>query len=153
MRFLELKIPPPVVMVLLAVGMYFASAALPEAGYRFGLRLPAAFLMWLLGLAINLAGILAFRRHRTTVNPLQPERASHLVHDGIFQLTRNPMYLGMLTILIGWSLFLANSVALAGPVLLFAWLTRFQIIPEERALRAGFPESFEDYARSVRRWL
>jgi protein-S-isoprenylcysteine O-methyltransferase Ste14 len=153
MQALELKVPPPVVMLLLAVGMYFASDAAPAMQYQFALRLPFGLLLGLAGLAVNVAGLVVFRRHRTTVNPLQPGRATELVCDGIFRLTRNPMYLGMVMMLVGWALYLANGVALFGPVALVAWLTRFQILPEERALRHKFPGAFEDYARRVRRWL
>lgn len=153
MQALELKVPPPVVVLLLAVGMYFASDAVPAMQYPFALQLPSGLLLGLAGLAVNVAGLLAFRRHRTTVNPLQPGRATQLVCDGIFRWTRNPMYLGMAMLLGGWALYLANGVAFLGPVMLFAWLTRFQIIPEERALRHKFPEAFDDYARRVGRWL
>lgn len=153
MRSLELKVPPPVVMLLLAVGMYFASGAVPAMHYQFALRLPAGVLLGLAGLAVNVAGLQAFRRHRTTVNPLQPGRATELVCDGIFRWTRNPMYLGMVMLLGGWALYLANGVSFLGPVVLFAWLTRFQILPEERALRDKFPGAFDNYARRVGRWL
>lgn len=153
MQALELKAPPPLVMLLLVVGMYFASVAAPAMHYTFALRLPSGVLLGLAGLAVSVAGLKAFRRHRTTVNPLQPGRATELVCDGIFRWTRNPMYLGMVMMLGGWALYLANGVALLGPVVLFAWLTRFQILPEERALRHKFAGAFDDYARRVGRWL
>lgn len=153
MRFLELKIPPPVVAVLLALGMYFASNVLPGAHFALPLRTALAILFGFAGVAVNIAGILAFRRHRTTVNPLRPDRATKLVRDGIFRWTRNPMYLGMLLMLLGWALQLSSAAAIAGPLLLFAWLTRFQIIPEERALKQNFPDEFAAYTQAVRRWL
>ena len=153
MQALELKIPPPVVMLLLIVGMYFGSGAAPAMHYEFALRWPIGVLLGLVGLAVNVAGLQAFRRHRTTVNPLQPGRATELVCDGIFRWTRNPMYLGMVVMLAGWAVYLANGLAFVGPVMLFAWLTRFQILPEERALRHKFPGAFDNYARRVGRWL
>ena len=153
MRWLELKIPPPIVVVLLALGMYVGDRALPGTGSTLSWHTALAICAAVAGIIVNIAGILAFRRHRTTVNPLQPHRASKLVRDGIFRWTRNPMYLGMVLILISWAFQLASLVAFTGPVLLFAWLTRFQIIPEERILKQSFPDDFAAYAREVRRWL
>lgn len=153
MQALELKVPPPLVMAVLGVGMYFASEAVPALHYVFSLHLVTGMLVGAAGLAVNVAGLHAFRRHRTTVNPLRPGRTTHLVEDGVFGWTRNPMYLGMLMMLLGWAFYLANGVAFTGPVLLCAWLTRLQIVPEERALREKFPAEFERYSRAVRRWI
>jgi protein-S-isoprenylcysteine O-methyltransferase Ste14 len=152
-QFLELKIPPPVVAVMLAIGMYFSSTSFPDARFQLPMHTSIAVAICLAGLAVNAAGLLAFRRHQTTVNPLQPIRASTLVRDGIYRLTRNPMYLGMALILLGWAVQLSNATALAGPTLLVVWLTRFQIIPEEQALRRNFPVDFDAYSSHVRRWL
>lgn len=153
MQFLELKVPPPVVAILLALGMYFGSKALSAAHIALPMHTLLAVAVGLAGVVVNVAGLLSFRRHRTTANPLHPRLASTLVRDGVYRLTRNPMYLGIALILLGWAIFLSNSLAMTGPLLLVAWLTRFQIIPEERALRRKFPEDFDAYARSVRRWL
>jgi protein-S-isoprenylcysteine O-methyltransferase Ste14 len=153
MQAFELKIPPPMVMALMAVSMYFASAVLPPVHVDLAPRLAFGLLLGASGLAVNIAGLMAFRRYRTTVNPLQPGRASSLVCDGIFARTRNPMYLGMVLMLTGWAVFLANFVVLLGPMVLFVWLWRFQIVPEERALRSNFPSEFATYAARVRPWL
>jgi len=103
--------------------------------------------------SVGLAGVVAFRRARTTVNPLQPERASALVTGGIYRHTRNPMYLAVATMLLAWGLWLGNALGPLGAVLFVAWMDRLQIPPEERALAALFGEEFERYRRKVRRWL
>jgi protein-S-isoprenylcysteine O-methyltransferase Ste14 len=87
------------------------------------------------------------------VNPMTPEASSALVVAGIFRWTRNPMYLGMLVVLIAWALWLSNALAFIVLPLFVAYLNRFQILPEERALQARFGAEFERYCRSVRRWL
>ena len=92
-------------------------------------------------------------RARTTINPVKPSSASSLVITGIYRLTRNPMYLGSLFILLGWAVFLANVLAfllLPGFVL---YINRFQIIPEETALSGIFGSEFATYKANVRRWL
>jgi protein-S-isoprenylcysteine O-methyltransferase Ste14 len=105
------------------------------------------------GVAIALAGVAEFRRSRTTVHPQHPEKASAVVTRGVYRWTRNPMYLGLLLALAGWSIFLANLAALAGLPLFVAYMNRFQIGPEERALSAKFGPAYASYLVSVRRWL
>jgi protein-S-isoprenylcysteine O-methyltransferase Ste14 len=75
------------------------------------------------------------------------------VARGIYNYTRNPMYLGMLLVLLALALYRASPWALAGPLLFIVWMNRFQIVPEERALAAKFGASFEAYRQRVRRWL
>ncbi len=105
------------------------------------------------GVACDLLGVLAFRASRTTVNPLKPERASALVTGGIYRVTRNPMYLGMTLLLLAWAIQLSALLPFLGPVVFVAYITRFQIEPEERTLRRVFGDGYTAYARQVRRWL
>jgi protein-S-isoprenylcysteine O-methyltransferase Ste14 len=105
------------------------------------------------GGACGLLGILTFRRASTTLDPHRPEDAATLVTTGIYRATRNPMYLGLAMILVGWIVWLAHPLAIAALCLFVAWITRFQILPEERALRAAFRERYDHYRERTRRWL
>jgi protein-S-isoprenylcysteine O-methyltransferase Ste14 len=150
---LELRIPPVAVVAATAFLMWAAARALPIAELSLPGRLPAAMVAVLTGLLVAVAGVVEFRRARTTVNPLKPDTASALVDGGVYRLTRNPMYLGFALALLGWGIFLSNPACLA---LLFAfvgYMNRFQIVPEERALQALFGEAFIAYRSKVRRWL
>lgn len=150
---LELKIPPVALAAGVAGGMWACARLLPGAAFPLSRSLGFAIPLGVLGVAVGLAGVLAFRRHRTTVDPLHPDRASAVVDSGIYRLTRNPMYLGLALGLAGWGLYLGNWMALAGLPAFTAYLTRFQILPEERALQARFGAAFDAYRASVRRWL
>lgn len=154
MRFLELKVPP-VVLLVLAAGLmrWLASLTFPPLPLPAAVRLTLAFALGLAGLGIGLAGIVAFRRARTTVDPLHPEAATSLVSGGIYRHTRNPMYLGMLLLLAGWAAWLAAPAALLGLPVFVLCINRLQIVPEERALSARFGTAFESYRSRVRRWL
>ena len=100
-----------------------------------------------------ISGIYAFFKFKTTVDPMKPAKASSLVTIGIYHITRNPMYMGMLLLLIGWGVKLANPLNLL-MLFLFAWyMTRFQIKPEEEALKEKFGASYETYCKEVRRWI
>jgi protein-S-isoprenylcysteine O-methyltransferase Ste14 len=153
MEWLELRVPPPVVTACFALLMWFAAAAVPALDFDLPARGAAVLILAVAGVAIGIMAFFRFRQAKTTINPMAPEETSALVITGAYRWTRNPMYLGMLLILIGWALWLSNVVALIVLPLFVVYLNRFQILPEERALQARFGAEFERYRRSVRRWL
>lgn len=154
-RWLEHRIPPPLIDAVCAGVMWVLVRAFPQAQWSDGSVwvTGAALTLAALGGGVALAGVLAFRRARTTVNPLAPQRASALVTGGIYRVTRNPMYLGMLIVLAGWAVWLGNAAAWLGLPLSVALLTVLQIRPEERILAERFGEDFKRYAARVRRWI
>lgn len=103
--------------------------------------------------AIDLASIARFARARTTVSPLAPEKASQLVTEGPYAVSRNPMYVGLALLLVAWALWLGSASPWLVPPLFVALLTRFQIKPEETALAARFGEPYREYLRAVPRWI
>ena len=111
--------------------------------------------LWIVlaGALTSLLGVVSFRRAGTTVNPMTPESSSSLVVSGIYKLTRNPMYLGFLLALLGWTIFLSNVPALLCLPAFILYMNRFQIAPEERALAALFGQVFTAYKENTRRWL
>lgn len=113
----------------------------------------AALLLVVLGVATAVSGALTFRRQHTTLNPTTPGAASVLVSSGIFRYTRNPMYLGLLIVLVGIAVSRSNPTTLLFLVAFVLYLTRFQIMPEERALLAKFGSQYADYMSTVRRWV
>ena len=84
---------------------------------------------------------------------MAPQKASALVTSGVYRITRNPMYLGMLLVLAGWGVWLGNAAAFVGLPLFVAVLNLLQIAPEERVLRERFGDAFTRYAARVRRWI
>lgn len=153
MHALELKIPPPVVALLVAAVMWGISLVTPSADVPVPIRVIAAIAIALAGLATAVSGVVAFRRAKTTTNPLKPETASSLVVSGVYRLTRNPMYVGLALVLLAWALFLSCIWALLGLLAFILYMTRFQIIPEERVLAGMFGAAYTAYQAKVRRWL
>ena len=153
MATLALKIPPPVITLLCAGLMY----ALAEATLPYGLgpvwTRPTAITLAVIGIGFDLAGVMAFRRHRTTINPLHPEKTSSLVTGGVYRISRNPMYVGMALLLLAWAVYLESPAALLGIGAFIAYITHFQIIPEESRLSQHFGADFDTYRQRVRRWL
>ena len=153
MKALELKIPPPLVALFLAILMRLTPALAGSLPFPLSLRRGAALALFCLGLSIAVSGVVAFRRAGTTTNPIKASSASALVRSGVYRFTRNPMYLGLLLALFAWAVFLSNPLALLLlPVYVF-YIYRFQIIPEERVLASLFGTEYSAYKQSVRRWL
>lgn len=150
---LELKIPPDVVWALAAASMWLASTLTPGIAVETPIRLAPAGLLVLLGGGLIIAARVTLNRARTTWHPGRPHSATHLVTAGVFRYSRNPTYLGMLLVLLGWAAYLTSPVALIPAVLFIPYLNRFQIAPEERALSTIFGHEYDGYARRVRRWL
>ena len=153
MRFLELKVPPLALVLFMAALMWLVTWAMPAFSVMFPGRYPVSVSVAIAGAVISGLAVVSFRRARTTVNPMRPDSSSSLVVSGIYALTRNPMYLGFLLVLLGWAMFLSNVLAfLLVPAFIF-YMNRFQIEPEERALVTLFGEEFVSYMSRVRRWL
>ena len=150
---LELKIPPPVVAALAGSAMWGVSLIAPVIEAPAAWRMAVVVALVLIGAGFEMGGILAFRRAKTTVNPLRPDKSSRLVSSGVFRLTRNPMYVGLVFMLLAWAAYLSCAWALLGLPVFVLYIARFQIKPEERALAALFGSHFTDYQARVRRWL
>ncbi len=153
MRSLELKIPPPLVALVIAVQMWLLSLLAPVLTFTIPARVSLAIILALAGVATAIAGVTTFARAKTTVNPTTPEKSSSLVSWGVYSITRNPMYLGLLFVLTAWALFLANPLPFLFLPLYMLYINRFQIAPEERALTSLFGREFAAYQSRVRRWI
>ncbi len=136
----------------MAVFMWLISRAAPPLHFD----LPAH--RWLAGVLVStgfltgISGVVTFLKAKTTVDPTKP-RASSLVTWGVYAISRNPMYLGGVIMLLGWAFFLLNALAFLFLPVYVLYIDRFQIAPEERALTSLFGETYVAYQARVRRWL
>lgn len=153
MQFLELRVPPVPLAAVFAAVMFGLSLLAPLATIALPGRTRIAVALTLLGVAIALAGVVAFRAHRTTVNPLTPSASSVVVSSGMFRFSRNPIHLGLLLALAGWVVYLSNVLAALLLPAFVAYMNRFQIKEEERALLAKFGSPFAQYMATFRRWV
>jgi protein-S-isoprenylcysteine O-methyltransferase Ste14 len=150
---LALKVPPVVVLLVALIAVYIHDQLFPLGNILGESRYMLAQVLFALAIFIAIAGIVSFKRAKTTVNPVQIEKASNLVTSGMFRITRNPMYLGMLLLVIGFAIRLDNPIALIWAVVFQQYMNRFQIFPEERMLAFLFGDAYENYMTRVRRWL
>jgi protein-S-isoprenylcysteine O-methyltransferase Ste14 len=153
MSWLELKVSPVTLALLLAIAMWWLARQTAPSLPQGPLVLTLAALLAALALLLGGAAVLHFRKARTTVNPFRPQQISALVADGVFRWSRNPMYLALLLALLAWALYLADLWAMLLVLVFPLWMNRFQIRPEERALREAFGDEFDAYCRRVRRWI
>lgn len=153
MNALELKIPPALLVALTGGFMWLLATYAPVILVTFAGQTAIAIVIAIIGIQIAIAGARACYEHETTVNPLKPEESSSLITDGVFKVSRNPIYLGMALALLGFGVWLGALTALLMVPLFIWYLGRFQIAPEERSLDAQFGEAYRSYRQQTRRWL
>ena len=147
---LRTKIPPPLITLICILIIYFF-----EKEFIFfedwNIYISGFFLLW--GLVIIAFAVFKFAKTKTTVDPTKPSKTSSLVISGIYRITRNPMYLGMLFLIISFTFYKLSLLgAIVIPSFIF-YINKFQIEPEEHEMRKKFGENFEDYCKKVDRWI
>ncbi len=133
--------------------MWVVARQVTGGQFQLELQLPVAILIAVAGVALVVTSILEFRRASTTIDPFRPEEASSLVDSGVFSFSRNPMYMSLLLILIGWFIWLGSLYNLAVLALFVSYIAVFQIKPEEAAMKSLFGEEYDQYCSKVRRWI
>ena len=150
---LDNRVPPPLVVVLIGMAMAAIAWFTPAIEIGSNVRFVDGGIAIALGALVVVQGARTFWRNKTTINPVDLDNASSLVTSGVFRFSRNPMYVGFTAMLVGWAVCLASPWVLLGPVAFVLFTNRFQIIPEERVMRAKFGQAYDDYRAQVRRWL
>ena len=146
-----IKIPPPLIVLVLIVSIYFSSKKIDPINIP--LQLEISIFILSAGILIFLNPVLQFIKSKTTVNPIQFEEVNKLVTSGIFKYSRNPMYLGMLMIVLSTSIFYLNIYSILTPLLFILWINKFQIKREEEFLIEKFGDEYLSYKKKTRRWI
>ena len=149
-KYLNTKIPPPIVTLFCIVVIYLFESQIEYSQTDFK---AIGIIFLILGSIIIFLAVLKFIKTKTTVDPTRPHKTSNLVISGIYKITRNPMYLGMLFLIIAYTIYTNNVVgSITIPIFIF-YINKFQIEPEEIEMRKKFGESFENYCKKVNRWI
>lgn len=154
MQRLETRIHPPFVLLAAIAIIHLGEWLLPGLSGAQTVLMRA--LMWAFLVAGAIFGAFALAQvvnARTTVHPTHPDQTTALVTSGIYGLTRNPMYLGLACFLVAYGFHKMHPAVIVALAFFIWFITRFQIVPEERALRRKFGKTFDDYAARVRRWI
>ncbi|GGI21227.1 MAG: isoprenylcysteine carboxylmethyltransferase family protein [Oxalicibacterium faecigallinarum] len=150
---LDTKIPAPVTAIVIGLLMKWYAHAGDVRMDPSLLRMEIGVTLAQISALIALIAFVCMWRARTTINPLQPDKASSLVTNGIFRFSRNPLYLSLLLLLIAYAIRLESAMVWIGPCAFVAYVTRFQIVPEERVLTEKFGQAYVAYKGRTRRWL
>ena len=146
-----IKIPPPLIVLILIISIFFSSKKIDLINIPFQLEI--SFFILSLGILVFINPVLKFIKSKTTINPIQFEETNRLVTSGIFKYSRNPMYLGMLMIIISTSIFYLNIYSILTPFLFILWINKFQIKREEVFLTKKFGKEYLSYKNKTRRWI
>ncbi|MEX0288401.1 MAG: isoprenylcysteine carboxylmethyltransferase family protein [Flavobacteriaceae bacterium] len=150
---MKLKIPPALVFLSFGAFMYLLDRFLPFGTFDFFGREYLIGALLVVAVGIGLLSLFQFYRAKTSVDPMQPSKASSLVTKGLYKYSRNPMYLAMLLLLLALGLKLGNAFNTITAALFVSYMNRFQIGPEEEMLTKSFGKAYEQYCTQVRRWF
>ena len=145
------KIPPPIVTLFFGLCIYLSRPYFPE--FNVSILGYLSTFSFLVGIIVFATAVSSFKKQKTTVNPISIEKASSLVVNGVFKYSRNPMYLGMLFILLGLTFKFNLIGGLLFTSIFMIFISIFQIKPEEAAMEKLFDQEWKDYIKNVRRWL
>ena len=152
LAFLELRLPPPLLSLITAVVMWIGARD-NTPRLRPSWLTPIALGIGIAALIIIATAVVTLRRASTTVSPTRPDASRALVTTGVFSVTRNPIYLAATLLLLAYAVYLWQPQSFVAIPVFAAWIHRFQILPEERALRTIFGPAFDEYVAATRRWI
>lgn len=150
---MELKVIPVVQILIAVLLMIIFYKISPDLTLSWPAHVPIALALLFIAIVVGFCAIVSFKKHKTTVNPTKPETSSTVVSSGIYSFSRNPMYLAMLISLISLAYYLQHLASLPIILIFIGYMTRFQIIPEEKMLTKIFGQQYRAYQLKVRRWL
>ena len=150
---MKLLIPPPIQALLSAIMMCLINRYFTHANFSLNGINIFALIFLIIAVIIIILSMYKFKKIKTTISPLRPNKTSSLVKSGIYEYTRNPMYLGLLLMLFSIALFLKNFISFLIIPLFILFITKNQILPEEEALENIFGEEYKNYKKKVRRWI
>lgn len=153
MHALALKFPPVAQVIITAAAMVGVSKVASALKFSFSDSTALAVGLGVIGVGSGIMGVAQFKKAQTTPNPQALEQVSSLVTDGIYQYSRNPMYVGLVLILLGWALYLSHFLAFVLLPIFILYMTRFQIQPEEQMMARKFGKTYQAYISRVRRWI
>ena len=145
---LDTKIPPPIVTLIILTLIYLFD--LKE--YNLNTNVISVVILFI-GIIFIISAVVQFVNRKTTVNPTKPYKTTSLVITGAYKITRNPMYLGMLLIIISFAFYKASIISLILIPFFIFYINKFQIEPEEFEMRKKFGKEYEDYCKKVDRWI
>ena len=146
-----LKIPPPLLVLILIISNYFSSKKIDLIFLPYQKLI--SFILLFIGILILINPILKFIKSRTTIDPIKFKKVNKLITSGIYKYSRNPMYLGLLMIVISTTIFYLNIFSITTPIIFYFWINKFQIKREEIFLTKKFGKEYLLYKTKTRRWI
>ena len=146
-----LKIPPPLLVLILVISNYFSSKKNDLIFLPYQKLI--SFILLFIGILILINPILKFIKSRTTIDPIKFKKVNKLITSGIYKYSRNPMYLGLLMIVISTTIFYLNIFSITTPIIFYFWINKFQIKREEIFLTKKFGKKYLLYKTKTRRWI
>ena len=118
-----LKIPPPILVLILVISNYISSKKIDL------INLPnqtlLSILIFFIGILILIIPVFNFVKSKTTIDPIKFKKVNNLVTSGIYKYSRNPMYLGLLIVIISTSIFYLTIFSITTPFIFYFWISYY----------------------------
>ena len=148
---MKVTITKPIIVIFLISAVYFSSNLI--IGFDLPFRTPLSLLLLFIGLLLIFIPVFQFIKSKTTINPQSFKNVNNLVSSGIFKISRNPMYLGMLIIISSTVVYYFNYFSIFAPFIFYFWINEFQIKREEKKLEEKFGSDYKKYKSKTKRWI
>ena len=147
----DVKIHPPVLLVMHFLVAYFLNRLVPLSFLFPGILIWVGYALVVIGFGLAFSAVIRFMQARTTLDP--HGSVSEIVTGGIFGISRNPIYLGFVCLLIGFPFIFGSYWGLILSPFFILLMNTLVIQHEEAYLEKKFGEVYTSYKSRVRRWL
>ncbi len=152
-KWLELKIPPPAVFLILILAIRLFLKQPPSSSVDVNFSLICCLVIWAVASLIAGRALWLFFRQNTTIHPEDPDKTRVLIVDDVYRISRNPMYLSLSLLLLGYCLWVNNLWCIISFPVFILYINRFQIKPEERILLNKFGDKYKEFCKNSPRWI
>jgi len=147
----KFRIKPPYIAFLLLLLSWLAARFLPKFSFIEKPFNKVGIIILVLGLSITFSSFYFFKKNKTPIIPGQ--KPKFMVAEGTYKFTRNPMYLGVTTALLGFSMYFGNLLSFLSPIIFFLIMNYYFVPREEKLMEIIFGKKYLEYKRKVRRWV
>ena len=146
-----MKIKPPYIAITLLLLSWLASYMLPQFNAIDKPYNNIGIVILVAGLSLTFWSFYLFKKNKTPIIP--GKKPAFVVIEGPYKFTRNPMYLGVSTALLGAAIYFGNLLSFLSPIIFFLIMNHYFVPFEEKLLESIFGKKYLDYKKKVRRWI
>ncbi len=146
-----MKIKPPYIAFTLLLLSWLVNYLFPKLNAVKNPYNKSGVIIFAIGLSISFYSFYLFKKNKTPIIP--GKKPTFIVVEGPYKFTRNPMYLGVSTALLGAAIYFGNLLSFLSPIIFFLIMNYYFVPFEEKLLENIFGKKYLNYKKQVRRWI